>query len=263
MRNVFITTIAAMTFAGAATAAELGGSVEVEITENSAGDYVAETTLGLGASTETEMGLAFGGFTFESIDGDSLTVDEWQLGLTTTAGTISFGDQGSIFVENDFEVVGGDTLAFPTDDHESFIIDFGSAAVMVGFTDITTDVSEVENIQGSYTLGVSAVEVTAVADYNFNSEEFAFGAKTAYAMNDVFDLGGIVTYDGATEVFAYEASASYKIVTAFVNGDDSDAFQNVGGAVTYNLNGMGLYAEGSYNVDSEEFTPAVGVNFNF
>ena len=258
MRNVFITTIAAMAFAGAATAAELDGSIGLEVSENAAGDYVAETTIGLGASTETGVGLAFGGFAFESVDGGSLTVDKWHLGVETTVATVSFGDQGSLFVENDFEIVGGDTLAFPTDDHESLIADFGNAAVMLGFTDITSDVSDIENVQGSYTLSVA----TVVGDYNIDSEEWTIGTKASTQLSGI-NLGGIVTYGSANEVFAYEASAGYGIATAFVNGDDSDALQNVGGAVTHNFNGVDLYAEGSYNIDAEDTKFGAGLAFNF
>lgn len=261
MRNVFITTIAAMAFAGAATAAELGGSVGLEVTENSAGDYVAETTLGLGVSAETGVGVAFGGFAFESVDGGNLEVDEWQLGVTTTAGTFSFGDQGDLFVENDFETVGGTTLADPAEG-DSLIADFGNAAVMVGFTDITADVTDVENVQGSYTASVATVNVTAVVDYNFNAEDFVLGTKATTTFNSL-NVGGLLTYDNGTEAVGYEASANYRAVTAFVNGADSDAFQNVGAAVTHGFNGANLYAEGSYNVDTEEFTPAFGVAFNF
>ena len=258
MRNVIITTVAAMFVAGSVSAAELGGSVGVEVTENSAGNYVAATTLGLGASADTGAGLAFGRFTFESVDGGNLTVDEWQVGIATPLVTLSFGDQGDLFVGNDFEVVGGDTLANPAE-VDSLIADFGTAAVMVGFTDITSDVTEIENVQGSYALGVA----TVVADYNFNSEEYVLGAKASYAVNADLGLGGIVTYDSALEAFGYEASANYKIVTAFVNGDDGDALQNVGAGLSYNFNDLNLYAEGSYNIDSKELTPVVGVSLNF
>lgn len=263
MRNVFMTTIAALFVAGSVSAAELGGSVGVEITENAAGDYVAETTLGLGASTETGAGLAFGGFTFESVDGGDLTVDEWQVGIANPGLTVSFGDQGSIFVENDFEIVGSETLAFPSDEHESLIADFGNAAVLVGFTDITTDVTDIENVQASYTFGVAAVELTGVADYNIDSEEYALGAKADYAVTDAVNLGGIVTYASATETFAYEASAGYSFVTAFVNGDDTDALQNVGGGVSYDFDKLNVYAEGSYNIDAEDTTFGMGVALNF
>jgi hypothetical protein len=262
MRNVFITTIAAMAFATAATAAELGGSVGVEVSENAAGNYVAETTLGFGVTAETGVGVAFGGFDFESVDGGNLTVDGWQVGVELSSATLSFGDQGDIFVGNDFEIVGGDTLANPASSHESLIAEFGAGAVLVGFTDITTDLGDIENVQASYTLAVADVNVTGVADYNLDAESFTVGAKAGVDL-DNFAVGGIVTYADATEAFGYEASVGYSFVTAFVNGTDDDALQNVGAGVAYDFNGLNLYAEGTYNVDTEANSIGAGVAFSF
>lgn len=262
MRNLFMATVAALFVAGTANAAELGGSVGVEVTENAAGNYVAETTLGFGATADTDAGLAFGGFTFESVDGSNLTVDEWQVGIALPAATLTFGDQGDIFVGNDFEIVGGDTLAAPADDHASLIAEFGAAAVLVGFTDITTDLGDIENVQASYTVASGQVGVTAVGDYNIDSENWIVGARADAKLGEVA-VGGIVTYADATEAVAYEASAGYSFVTAFVNGDDSDAFQNVGAGVAYDVNGLNLYAEGTYNVDAETNSIGAGVSFSF
>jgi hypothetical protein len=265
MKNTFLSSVVALfVFAGTASAAELSGTVGVEVTENAAGNYVAATTLGFGVTADTDLGLAFGGFNFESVDGGDLTVDEWQVGITTPLGTLSFGDQGDLFVGNDFEVVGGDTLANPASDHESLIAEFGSAAVLIGFTDITADISDVENIQGSYSLALNDVtDVTVVADYNLNSEEYALGLAAGYAVTADISVGGIVTYDSALEAIGYEANASYKFATVFVNGDDTDALQNVGAGVSYGFDNLNMYAEAAYNVDSEEFTPALGVSFSF
>jgi hypothetical protein len=263
MKNTIFASVAAFLFtAGTVTAAELGGSVGVEITENTAGDYVAEATLGFGATVDTDAGIAFGGFTFESVDGGNLTVDEWQLGVALPSVTLTFGKQGDIFVGNDFEIVGGDTIAAPADDHESLIAEFGAGAVLIGFTDITTDISEIENIQGSYTLASGQIALTAVGDYNVDSEDFTVGAKVNAKAGQVV-LGGIVTYAQATEVVAYEASIGYSFVTAFVNGDDTDAFQNIGAGVAYDFNGLNVYAEGTYNVDAETNSVGAGVSFSF
>jgi hypothetical protein len=262
MRNLFMATVSALFVAGTATAAELGGSVGVEITENSAGKYVAETTLGFGVTAETGVGLAFGGFDFESVDSGNLTVDGWQVGIALPSATLTFGDQGDIFVGNDFEIVGGDTIANPSSDHETLIAEFGAAAVLVGFTDITTDIGDIENIQASYTLAVAGVDLTAVGDYNIDSENWTVGAKAGTTFGEVA-VGGIVTYAQDTEVFAYEASAGYNFVTAFVNGDNNDAFQNIGAGVAYDFNGLNLYAEGTYNVDTKTNSVGAGVAFRF
>lgn len=264
MRKVF-TILAATMFAGAAFAQEtstgpqISGDVNVEITENAAGDYIATTTLGVGISAE---GLAFGSATVESVDGATFELDEWNIGTHVGAATLSFGKQGSLFVENDFEIVGGDTLAFPADDHESLMVSMGDAAVMVGLTDVTTDVTEVENIQGSYTFNIQDSAITAVGDYNMDSEDWTLGGKAGLQFGEVA-LGGLVTYGSANEVFAYEASAGYGIATAFVNGDQDDAFQNIGAGVNTTLGGLNVYAEGAYNIDAEDTTVGMGVTFNF
>lgn len=279
MKNTLIASILAVTFAtgayaGGLAGAEdtvviapveampthfLGGSVNVEVTENAAGDYVATTTLGVGINIE---GLAFGGASVESVDGATFEIDEWQIGTHVGAATLSFGKQGDLFVGNDFEIVGGDTLAAPADDHESLIVATGNVAVMLGFTDITADVTDIENLQASYDLALGTVDVTAVADYNLNAEEFTLGSKLGTSVGAV-GVGALVTYETATEVLAYEASANYRFATAFVNGDDSDLLQNVGAGVSYSFNNLDFYGEASYNIDAEDTRVGAGVTFSF
>jgi hypothetical protein len=268
MRNVFMATVAAMAIGSAAVAEEeatvvaplVGGSVAFEIAEDADGDMAGTTTLGLGINAE---GLAFGGFELESVDGGTLEVDSWQIGTTALGfGTVSLGDQGDLMVGNDFEVVGGDTLADPAE-NESVILDMGMAAVMVGFTDLSDDVTDIENVQGSYTMTLGGLALTAVGDYNIDSEDYVLGGHGAYLITEDIVLGGLVTYDSASEAVGYEASAGYSFATVFANGDDSDALQNVGAGVATELGGLGLYAEGAYNLDREEETFAAGLSFNF
>ncbi len=265
MKNTIFSIAAVLTMSTAAAAEStvtgpvLGGSVNVEVTENVAGDYVATTTLGVSIEAE---GLAFGSATVESVDGATFEIDEWKIGTHVGAATLSFGKQGDLMVENDFEIVGGDTLADVADDHESLQVSVGAASVMLGFTDITTDVTEIENIQGSYSLAMGQVGVTAVGDYNLNSADWTVGVKANMKMGEV-NVGGLVTYGSANKVFAYEASAGYGIATAFVNGDQDDAFQNVGLGVNTDVGGLNVYAEGAYNIDAGDTTIGMGVTFNF
>lgn len=261
MRKVFMTVAAAM-FATAANAQEtalpVGGSVGFEISENAAGKFVGTTTLGL----TVEAGeLAFGGFDLESVDGGNLTVDGWHIGANLGFGTVSLGDQGDLFVGNDFEVVGGTTLAEPTE-FESVIANVGDASVMVAFTDLSADAGDVESIQGAYDVNLSGLSLTAVGDYNFNSEDYILGGKAGYTVGEA-NLGGIVTYTSASEAVGYEASVGYSIVTAFVNGDDTDALQNIGAGIATNVNGLDVYAEGAYNLDTEVDTIGAGISFSF
>lgn len=275
MRNVFITTIAAIAFAGTAIAGEtsettlvaapaataIGGSIGIEMTENAAGNYVATTTLGVGINAQ---GLAFGGAGVESVDGATFAIDEWFVGTRIGTATLTFGKQGDLMVGNDFEIVGGDTLADVADDHESLQVTVGAASVMVGLTDITTDLGDVENVQGAYVLALGEAVVTAVGDYNINSEEWVLGTKAGLDLTDDIAVGGLITYSSATETFGYEASAAYNAVTAFINGDDTDLLQNVGAGIAYNVQtNLNVYAEGAYNLDAEDTTFGAGLSFNF
>jgi hypothetical protein len=266
MKNTIFASVAALfvattAYAEGSTAAttrpQLGGSINVEVTENAAGDYVATTTLGAGINVE---GLAFASATIESVDGATFEIDEWNIGTQIGVATLSFGKQGDLMVGNDFEIVGGDTLADVADDHESLQVTVGAASVMVGLTDITTDVTDVENVQGAYTIGA----ITAVGDYNIDSEEWVLGAKASYDLNEDVALGGILTYSSATEAFGFEASAGYSIATVFVNGDDADMFQNIGAGVSYDVqSNLNVYAEGAYNIDAEDTVLGAGVSFSF
>ena len=64
---------------------------------------------------------------------------------------MTLGDQDGVFVEatSDFSAV-----AEPTID-ESVTLSYGPAAVAVGFTDITTDVTEVSNVQLAYNVDLA------------------------------------------------------------------------------------------------------------
>lgn len=264
MRNVFMATVAALFVAGSATAAELGGSVGVEVTENAAGNYVAETTLGFGASTETGVGLAFGGFTFESVDGGQLAIDEWQLGISVGQVTASIGEQGDIFVEGGMEIVGEDTLALPEDDTvESVIVQYGGLAAFVGFEDLSNDVGDVRNVQLAYSNAVGHLEYTAAVDHNTNTDETTLGMLANYMLNADTDFGAVTTYEIDAEEFGYEAYGSYKFATVFVNGSDDDAFQNVGAGLNHDFDNLNVYAEASYNIDAEDTTVGMGVALNF
>jgi hypothetical protein len=133
---------------------------------------------------------------------------------------------------------------------------------MVGLTDITKDVTDVENVQGAYAFGANGIQVLGGVDYNLDSEEITLLSSAGYALSG-FGLGVTTTYQVEAEALGFEADVTAYGVTAFLNGDKDDMLQNVGAGYYGEVNGMGLYAEGAYNIDSEEFTPAAGLSFNF
>ena len=76
-------------------------------------------------------------------------------------------------------------------------------------------------------------------------------------------LSGALTYDVDAEAFGYEAVADAYGVTAYLNGDDTDMLQNVGGSYEYGLGGAVLSAGVNYNIDTEDFAPTAGIAFKF
>lgn len=258
MRNVFITTVAVVALAGAANAADLTGAVGVEFTENAAGNYVATTTLNMGAKAGD---LAFGSFAVESVDGSTFALDSWQLGTTIGTATVSIGDQGDVFPEAGLEIVGADTVADPAE-HESLMVDLGKAAFMVGFTDVTNDVTDVANVQASVTTALAGADVTLAVDFDNATDNLTYGTSVGYKA-DIATFGLVATYADSTELFAYEASASKGIFTAFVNGDSDTMAQNVGAGVNTMFGGLNVYAEGSYNLDAKDSVVGAGVSLSF
>ena len=258
MRNVFILAAAAAMAATVANAdtvnpagAMLTGSMEVEVNS----DKEATLTLGAGLSAGD---LAFGSFNVESVDGGTFTLDQWQIGADVAGATLSFGDQDGVFVEGE----NGATLAAPAME-ESLKVSIGDAQVAVGLTDWNADITDVSNVQGAYTVGAGFVSVTASGDYNLDSEEYMLGGRADGVEVANIMLGSTLTYSSANEQVAYEVDGSMMGLTAYLNGDDTDALQNVGASYGRTVSGLELGTELNYNLDSEEFTPSVTVGFSF
>jgi len=259
MRNVFILAAAAAMAATVANAdtvnpaagAMLTGSMEVEVNS----DKEATLTLGAGLSAGD---LAFGSFNVESVDGGTFTLDQWQIGADVAGATLSFGDQDGVFVEGE----NGATLAAPVM-AESLKVSLGDAQVAVGLTDWNADITDVSNVQGAYTVGAGFVSVTASGDYNLDSEEYMLGGRADGVEVANIMLGSTLTYSSANEQVAYEVDGAMMGVTAYLNGDDTDALQNVGASYGRTVSGLELGTELNYNLDSEEFTPSVTVGFSF
>jgi len=252
MRNVFILAAAAAMAATVANAESvLSGSMEVEVNS----DKEATLTLGAGLSAGD---LAFGSFNVESVDGGSFELDQWQIGADVAGATVSFGDQDGIFVEGE----NGATLAAPAME-ESLKVSLGDAQVAVGLTDWNADITDISNVQGAYTVGAGLVSVTASGDYNLDSEEYMLGGRADGVEVANIMLGSTLTYSSANEQIAYEVDGTMMGVTAYLNGDDTDALQNVGASYDRTVAGLNLGTDLNYNLDTEEFTPSVTVGFSF
>jgi len=261
MKNTIFSIVAVFSLTGAAFAEELAttpvlsGEVSLDFAETAAGDWGGTMGLDLGVNANGLGTVALG---FEAVSGGAVTLDTWTVGTEVGSVGVALGNDNGVFVGAE----GEQTLAAPAMT-ESVKVTVGDAAVAVGFTDWTADITDVSNIQGAYTVGdVAGFAVTASGDYNLNTENTVLGASVGRDIQGV-DLTGVVTYDVDGEKFAFEGVANVMGITAYANGDQDDAFQNVGGEYTYNIGGAALTAGANYNVDTEDFAPTAGISFSF
>jgi hypothetical protein len=258
-----MTAVAAMAISTAAFAEDaatvpspvLSGEVSLDFAETAAGDIGGTMGLELGVDV---TGLATIDLDFEATDGNAVTLENWTVGTTVGGIGIAMGDDNGVMPGAE----GEQTLAAPAM-AESVKVTVGDAQVAVGFTDWTADITDISNVQGAYTLGVAGLDVTAAADYNLNTENFVLGAGIGGVEVGAVALSGALTYDVDAEAFGYETVANAYGVTAYLNGDDTDMLQNIGGEYVYGLGGAELTAGANYNLDTEEFAPTAGISFAF
>ena len=260
MRKVF-SILAATMFAGAAWAEApamspvLSGEVELKFTQDANDDWGGAMGLDLGIDA---AGLANVDLDFSATDSNAVKLDNWTVGTTVNSIGIAIGDDNGVMPDAE----GNHTLAAPAMT-ESVKVTAGAANVAVGFTDWSSDITDLSNIQGSYDIDAGVAKITAGLDYNLDSENTVLGAGVGGLGVGEAALGGAMTYDMDAEKFAFEGTADFMGLTAYMNGDQDDALQNIGGDYTYMLGGAELNGGVNYNMDSEEFTPTVSVGFSF
>ena len=267
MRNVFITTVAAMAISTAAFAEDtvtkvttpvapvLSGEVSLDFAET-AGDNIGGT---MGVELDINAGsLATVDLDFKATDGNAITLDTWAVGTSVAGVGVAIGDDLGVMPGAE----GEQTLAAPAMT-EAVKVTVGDAQVAVGLTDWTTDVTDVSNIQGAYTMNVATLNVTAAADYNLDSENTVLGAGVGGLDLGLASLGGAMTYDMDAETFGFEGVATNGGLTAYLNGDDTDMLQNIGGEYEVNVNGATFTAGANYNIDTEDFAPTASIGFAF
>jgi hypothetical protein len=264
MRNVFITTVAALAMTASAALSEdatvvpttvLTGEVALDFAETAAGDYAGTMGIDLGIDA---AGLAAVDLDFEVDEAGNGSLADWTVGTTVGALGVAFGTDNGVMPGAE----GEQTLAAPAMT-ESLAVTTGAATVALGFTDWNTDITDISNVQGAYTLGVAGLDVTAAADYNLDSENTVLGAGVGGMDLGIASLGGAMTYDMDAEVFGFESVATVGGITTYLNGDSNDTLQNVGGEYTVDVNGATFTAGANYNIDTEDFTPTAGIAFNF
>lgn len=259
MNKVLIATTALTLAASGAFAADMTGEISLDVVKDANDKLVA--TPGIEMGINGEVGVGSIGLI---VDGnDTVKLDTYSLGVKVGAATVSFGDQGDLMeaFEGSTEAVGGQTLTDLNDDGESIMVQTGNIGVMVGLADISSDVTDIKNIQAGASTEIGAVGIAGAVNWDKASEDITVGLNANMNIN-AFNVDGTVTY---TDVLTgYELSAGYGNVRGFVNGDEDDALQNVGaGYYGSNTAGLSFYAEAGYNIDAEEITPAAGVTFKF
>jgi hypothetical protein len=237
----------------------ISGAVNLDFAETAAN----KTAGTMGIELDVDAGsLATVDLDFKATDGNSLTLDTWTVGTTIGAVGLAFGDDNGLLPETGANASADGTLAKPAMT-ESLALSFGNASVAVGLTDWTTDVSEVSNLQGAYTVDAGIVDVTASADYNRTTENTVIGAEVGGLDLGMMTAGGALTYDTDAADWAFEGSVATGGLSAYINGTDDNRLQHVGGEYVLNYAGAELSAGVDYDTDAEDWTPQAGISFNF
>ena len=265
MKNTILSIVAVFSTAGYTMAEEaavanpvtLTGEIKTTIAETAADKYGATTTFGLDVGV---TGIAFGGLDFAVGSDDKLALDEWHIGANLGLATVSYGDQGNNWIGAE----GEQTIADPAMG-DSLKVSVGDATVALGMTDATADVTDLSNVQATYTMGVADdLSLTGAVDYNLDSETTILGASLGGVDLGVATASGAFTYGLDSEAWGYEGVVATGGLTAYLNGDNVEALQNIGGGYDMTIaGGLELGADLSYNMNSEEFKPSVSASFSF
>jgi len=232
----------------------IGGEVSLDFSEQTSGDWGG--TMGVDLDVDSSAGGV--ALDFSATDGGNLTLDNWTVSTTVGALGVAIGDDNGVMPGAE----GEQTLAAPAMT-ESVQVTAGAATVALGFTDWNTDITDISNVQGAYVFSAAGLAVTAAADYNLDSENTVLGAGVGGLDLGLAALGGAMTYDVDAEVFGFETVATRGGLTAYLNGDDTDLLQNIGGEYTMDVAGATFAAGANYDVDAEDLTPTASLSFNF
>lgn len=256
MKKLLIATTALIASAGIASA-DVSGSIEVDIAETAAGKWAATETFGIDVGYGNDY---IAGIELDTDTAGAVSVDEWHIGANIPVGSVSLGKQGNVWFGAP-SASAHNTLADPAIG-ESVKASVSGVTVAVELDEMGTDLTNVGNIQGTYTMDVSIMIATGAINYDTDTETFVFGARGEATYMDTA-VGGAVTYSEAAD-WAYEVDADVLGLTAYLNGDAADAMQNVGGILTKPLGG-GLTVESAvnYNIDAGDISPSLNLGLKF
>ena len=236
------------------------GSVGVDFSENTAGDVIATKDIDLDISSD----VGFASIAVITNASDELVLDEYALGVKGPKGSISYGDQGDIFIGGGLEKVGADTLANPSDAGESIMATHKNTSVRFKFTDTSADVTDFDTIQVKHSLTLGSVAVAGSVDHTIETDDNIFAVEGAADLGSEAKLTAVATHNETlTNPTAAEAIISTNGFSLFVNGDESDWTQNAGAGYKASYKSVDWYVEAGYNMDSEDVTPAAGMSVKF
>tara|TARA_Y100000389_G_C17432528_1_gene503571 strand:+ start:257 stop:1063 length:807 start_codon:yes stop_codon:yes gene_type:complete len=268
MRNVLITTAALVLAAGTAFAEDtIVAQNGLAMTGEVSLDFAETANDNIGGTMNLDLGIDAGSLAtvdldLSATDGGSVTLDNWTIGTEVNGFALAFGDDNNLMPETDAITGTTGTLAIPAMT-ESLMVGTGDISIAFGLTDWNSDITDLSNVQGAYTVGVDAADITISGDYNLDSENTVLGLAANGIDLGMIEAGSALTYDMDAEVFAYEGSLGTNGLTAYLNGTDSNRLQNIGGEYTYNFAGAELTGGLNYNVDTEDMTPMASVGFAF
>lgn len=238
----------------ATSTSAVSSSVSVDVTKNTSGKYVTKTTIAM--DTTSTNGSA--GFDIDVVGG-VISLGDWEVGTTVAGMTVSLGKQGDLFPSAGLEAVGGTTLANPAV-NESVQVTLGGLSMMAGFDDWATDISDLDNMQVALTSKLGLIGTTLAVDYNTDTKAKSYAAGADLTLIGGIGVSTIATY---STKMAYEVTVNTGRLSAFANGDADNTLQHVGAGINLNVNGLDIYAEGSYDTDAKKFSPALGMTYKF
>ena len=265
MRTIVLATVAAMaatsamaedtTMANPLMTGELSLNFAETANDNVGGTMALDLDINAAGVATVDLGL-------KATDGNAVTLDTWAVGTSVDGLALSFGDDHNLMPETAANAAADGTLAAPAMT-ESLQVGVAGVSVALGLTDWTTDLTDVSNVQGAYTIDMDRFAITGAMDYNMDSENTVLGAEIAGIDLGLVSAGSALTYDVDAETFAYEGSVATGGLSAYLNGTDDNSLQNVGGEYEVDVNGATFTAGANYDVDSEDLTPTASLSFNF
>lgn len=265
------------TILAAATVALLGSAASAQDLVNYADVYgtkmgSADTALTMEIDSHLSYGLtdaivAMAGTELSITDTTDLELSGWYVGAMMAGVTLTVGEQSGMFTESTMNQLGGASLGTVATGEYSIKVSTPDMAVMVGVDSTTEDWT---NVQATTTVNADVMFVQAVdlvADYQNVSGDYALGADVHGKIGAVnTDL--TVTYTGADESVGYELAVGTQFGTMGVNGfmggsNTTETVDYVGAGLLTNIDVMNVWAEATYDLDTEDTDMAVGVSFAF